>query len=145
MSDWWMMLHTLPRSIQPAVNWPTVKHAGPANHCHTWRFGPQIKTMEQVFCCLSWPSLRTPKDNILCGNNMFYLHLPPTEFRPHVYLIWPYLQFLATHKPCYWSNLTAGWVNRTVLPVQWAATVLCFMKEISQGALLICSCYPCHY
>lgn len=43
MSDCWMMLHTLP-SIQPAVNWPTVKHAGPASRCHTWRFWPQIKT-----------------------------------------------------------------------------------------------------
>lgn len=40
MSDWWMMFPTLPLSIQLAVNWPTVKHAGPANHCHTWRFWP---------------------------------------------------------------------------------------------------------
>lgn len=39
-SDSCLMLHTLPISIQHAVNQPTVKHAGPANRCHTWRFWP---------------------------------------------------------------------------------------------------------
>lgn len=43
-SDCWMMLHTLPISIQPAVNWPTVKHVGSTNHCLTWIFWLQIKT-----------------------------------------------------------------------------------------------------
>lgn len=45
----------------------------------------------------------------------------------------------------YGSNLTLGQVNNTLLPVQWAVTVLPFMKEINHGAVLICSCYPSHY
>lgn len=145
MSDCWMMLHTLPISIQPAVNWPTVKHAGPASRCHTWRFWPQIKTQ--------WTSLLLPHLTlaVLSSRQLSLEKIRLTSITTHISWFSAYLHDITscksphTHSPSYWSNFTSGWVNTTLLPVRWAVTALPIMKEINQGAVLICSCYPSHY
>lgn len=122
MSDCWMMFHTPPLSIQPAVNGPTVKHAGPANPCHTWRFRPSMnETTREVFLRLS---LSSPQDFCFhCIMSFFSSSLPSSKgvcvYSPLWLLIKPNFG-LSKHL------FTAG---------PMAVTELHFMKEINQGAV----------
>ena len=103
MSDWYLMLHTLPISIQPAVNWPTVKHAGPANPCHTWRCWPQIKTHLTILSLpLLTPTTLHSSEHFCCK---WFFTSPSRRFSP------PCFQTPASHSPSHRSNLTLGWAT----------------------------------
>lgn len=109
------MLRTRPISIQHAVNRPTVKHAGSANRCHTWRCWPQVE--KQIY-----PPSAAPDP---------HLHYHPVRPpKPQIF------RTPATCRPYEGAYLPLGWVTSVNLPV----TVL--YERNQSGDILTCSCFP---